>query len=40
MAGGSVRLAQAGQIIGIPVVDHVILADTDYFSFRMARMLP
>jgi len=36
----TVRLAQAGRIIGVPVVDHVILADTDYFSFRMARMLP
>lgn len=33
------RLAQAGQIVGVPVVDHVILADTQYFSFRAERLI-
>lgn len=33
------RLATAGRIIGVQVVDHVILADTEFFSFRMARLL-
>jgi DNA repair protein RadC len=30
------RLVQAGEIMGIDVIDHVILADTRYFSFREA----
>jgi DNA repair protein RadC len=33
------RLTQAGHIVGVPVVDHLILADTEYFSFRAARAL-
>lgn len=33
------RLTQAGQIVGVPVVDHLILADTAFFSFRSARLL-
>jgi DNA repair protein RadC len=33
------RLAQAGEIMGIDVIDHVILADTRYFSFREAGKL-
>jgi DNA repair protein RadC len=33
------RLVQAGQIMGIEVVDHMILADTRYFSFREAGRL-
>ena len=33
------RLAQAGEIMGIDVIDHVILADTRYFSFREAGRL-
>lgn len=28
------RLRSAGEILGIPVVDHVILGDTSFFSFR------
>ncbi len=28
------RLRSAGGILGIPVVDHVILGDTAFFSFR------
>jgi DNA repair protein RadC len=33
------RLVQAGEIMGIDVIDHVILADTRYFSFREAGRL-
>jgi DNA repair protein RadC len=33
------RLVQAGEIMGIEVIDHVILADTRYFSFREAGKL-
>lgn len=33
------RLVQAGHIIGIPVLDHLILTDTKYFSFREAGRL-
>ena len=33
------RLLQAGEIIGIQVLDHIILADTKYFSFKEAGRL-
>jgi len=33
------RLIQAGQLMGIDVLDHVILADTRYFSFRESGRL-
>ncbi|MEO5739829.1 MAG: DNA repair protein RadC [Vicinamibacterales bacterium] len=33
------RLVHAGEIMGIDVIDHVILADTRYFSFREAGKL-
>ncbi|HKY22662.1 MAG TPA: DNA repair protein RadC [Vicinamibacterales bacterium] len=33
------RLVQAGEIMGISVIDHMILADTRYFSFREAGRL-
>ena len=33
------RLMSAGNIIGIPVVDHLILADTQYWSMKQAREL-
>lgn len=33
------RLVQAGEIMGIDVIDHLILADTRYFSFREAGRL-
>ena len=33
------RLAHAGEIMGIDVIDHMILADTRYFSFREAGKL-
>jgi DNA repair protein RadC len=32
------RLAAAGRIVGIDLVDHVILADDKYFSFRQAGL--
>jgi DNA repair protein RadC len=33
------RLVQAGELMGIDVLDHVILADTRYFSFRESGRL-
>jgi len=33
------RLVEAGQIVGIHVLDHLILAETRYFSFREAQQL-
>jgi DNA repair protein RadC len=33
------RLVRAGEVMGIEVVDHVILADARYFSFREAGRL-
>lgn len=33
------RLVQAGEVMGIDVLDHVILADTKYFSFKEAGRL-
>jgi len=32
--GLTMRLVEAGRLLGIEVVDHVILADTRYFSFK------
>jgi DNA repair protein RadC len=34
------RLAAAGQVVGIEVMDHVILADRRYQSLRESRVLP
>ena len=34
------RLADAGQIVGIDVLDHLILADQRYYSFMEAGQLP
>lgn len=33
------RFLQAGDVIGIDVLDHIILADTTYFSFREAKRI-
>lgn len=33
------RLAAAGEVIGIRLLDHVILADSRYYSFRAAGLL-
>jgi DNA repair protein RadC len=35
----TVRLVRAGELMGIDVIDHVILADTRYFSFRESGRL-
>lgn len=32
------RASQAGEILGIPLVDHIILGDGQYFSFREEKM--
>ena len=34
------RLVEAGQIIGIPVLDHVIFSKHGYYSFQEAGLLP
>jgi DNA repair protein RadC len=34
------RMVQAGSIMGIEVVDHVILADQRYYSFAQSRTVP
>jgi DNA repair protein RadC len=33
------RLEESGEVLGIPIVDHIIVADTRYFSFRQASKL-
>jgi DNA repair protein RadC len=33
------RLAAAGQVMGIELLDHVILADARYYSFREVGQL-
>jgi DNA repair protein RadC len=34
------RLAEAGELLGIRVLDHVVVAEQGYFSFRDAQELP
>ena len=33
------RMRDAGEIVGIELVDHIILADSTYYSLRMARLI-
>lgn len=33
------RVAQAGQVLGIPVVDHIILGAGRYYSFKLGNLL-
>ena len=33
------RLAAAGEILGVPVLDHIVIGDGRYFSFREAGRL-
>lgn len=33
------RLAKAGELLGVPVVDHLILGDGKYFSFKEGGLL-
>lgn len=35
----TMRLAEVGELVGIPVVDHVVLGDTGYYSFRESKLL-
>jgi len=34
------RLVESGQLIGIPVLDHLIISKQGYYSFQEAGMLP
>jgi DNA repair protein RadC len=34
------RLVEAGKIIGIPIIDHMIFAEDRYVSFRECDMMP
>jgi DNA repair protein RadC len=34
------RLVDAGQVVGIDVLDHLVLADQRYYSFMEAGQLP
>ena len=33
------RLCEAGKVIGIPLVDHIIIGDNSYMSFKESRYL-
>lgn len=33
------RLVKAGEILGVPVVDHIVVTDNGYFSFRERGLL-
>lgn len=35
----TMRLAEVGDLIGIPVTDHVVLGDSVYYSFRASKLL-
>ncbi len=34
------RLVQAGEVLGIRVLDHIIIGDADHFSFKDGGMMP
>jgi len=34
------RLVRAGEVVGVRVVDHVVVAERGYYSFREAGELP
>lgn len=34
------RLAEAGNLMGIEVLDHIVVAENRYFSFREENILP
>ena len=36
---GPVRLVAAGELLGVEVVDHIIVAHQGYFSYREANRL-
>lgn len=33
------RVQRAGELLGVPLIDHLIIADTSYFSFRESGIL-
>lgn len=33
------QIALAGEVLGIPLLDHIIVSDTDFFSFRKNNLL-
>ncbi|MDM7916541.1 MAG: DNA repair protein RadC, partial [Candidatus Eisenbacteria bacterium] len=35
----TIRLAEVGDLVGIPVVDHVVLGDGRFYSFRASNLL-
>lgn len=35
----TLRLAEVGELVGIPVVDHVVLGDGRFYSFRAAKLI-
>ena len=35
----TIRLAAAGEVLGIPVLDHIVIGDGRYFSFKEAGRL-
>jgi DNA repair protein RadC len=35
----TMRLAEVGELVGIPIVDHVVLGDGAFYSFRASRLL-
>jgi DNA repair protein RadC len=34
------RLAAAGEMLGVPLLDHIVIGDARYFSFKEAGRLP
>lgn len=35
----TIRLVKAGEILGVPLIDHVIVAESGFFSFRAHGLL-
>jgi DNA repair protein RadC len=35
----TMRLAEVGELVGIPIVDHVVLGDGTFYSFRASKLL-
>jgi len=33
------RVSRAGELLGVPLIDHLIVADSNFFSFREAGLL-
>jgi DNA repair protein RadC len=39
-AARTARLAAAGEMLGVPLLDHIVIGDARYFSFKEAGRLP